>query len=121
MTSKDQKDYRDVCSEMTDQLFALASRVAARAVQRGVPYRLACHAVKVGLYQGLFGAVLQDMKNNKRAPSNLKMEEAYVNIGRHEEVAHEIFKLTIDHLEATDRRFVWRLNTMKRNRRPGEP
>jgi len=119
--TKEEKDYRDICCDMTDQVFALASRVAALAVKRGVPYRLACHAVKVALYQGLFGAVLLDMKNNKRAPSNLKMEEAFVNVSRHEDVANEIFKLAFDHLQTTDRRFVWRMNTMKRKRLPEDP
>jgi hypothetical protein len=73
------------------------------------------------MYQGIFGAVLQEMKNAKMMPSNLKMDEAFVNAGPHHDVAVEVIKTTIDHLQAADRRFVWRVNTLKRKRIPSDP
>lgn len=114
------RDYRDVCCEMTDQVLALASRVAASAVQRGISYRLACHAVKVALYQGLFSATLRQMKNDKAMPSAMKMEEAYVSPKDHEAVAHEVIKVVFDHLQVVDQRHIWAMNIMKRALRPGE-
>ena len=116
MKKDEERDYRDVCCEMTDQVLALASRVAANAVQRGISYRLACHAVKVALYQGLFSATLRQMKNDKGVPSSLKMEDAFVDPDHHEQVAHEVVKLMFDHLQVVDRRFVWGMNIVKRKR-----
>jgi len=113
MNKSEEDAYRIVCEEMTDRTMALASLVAANAVKRGVPYRLACHAVKVALYQGLFGSVLRGMKNEGLAPSSLRFEVAFVNSNEHEQVAHEIIKLTFAHLEVTDRRHIWRMNIMK--------
>ena len=116
MDEKEEREYRDVCCEMTDQVLALASRVAANAVNRGISYRLACHAVKVAIYQGLFSATLRQMKNDKDMPSALKMEEAFVTPTHHESVAHEVVKLIFDHLQVVDRRFVWGMNIVKRQR-----
>ena len=121
MKQKEENDYRDVCCEMTDQVMALASRVAANAVNRGVSYRLAFHAVKVAIYQGLFGATLRQMKNDKTMPSSLKMEDAFVSAMHHESVSHEIVKLIFDHLQVVDRRFVWAMNIVKRKRASTDP
>lgn len=118
---EEQGDYREVCEEMTDQTMALASRVAANAVNRGVPYRLACHAVKVAIYQGLFGATLRQMKNDKQLPSALQLEEAFRTPAHHEAVAHEVVKLVFDHLQVVDPRFVWAMNTVKRSRTKNDP
>lgn len=121
MTKEEERNYRDVCCEMTDQVMALASRVAANAVKRGVSYRLACHAVKVAIYQGLFGATLRQMKNDKDMPSSLMMEEAFVTPAHHESVAHELVKLIFDHLQVVDRRFIWTMNIAKRKRTKNDP
>lgn len=121
MKKEEERDYRDVCVEMTDQVLALASRVAAKAVERKVSYRLACNAVQVALYQGLFAATLRKMKNNREVPSNLKMEEAFVSADHHEAVAHEIVKVIFDHLQVVDRRFVWAMNIVKRKRTEADP
>lgn len=121
MNKAEDRDYRDVCCEMTDQVMALASRVAANAVNRGVSYRLACHAVKVALYQGLFGATLRQMKNDKKMPSSLRMEEAFTASDHHELVAHEVVKLMFDHLQVVDRRFIWAMNIAKRKRTKNDP
>lgn len=120
MTKAEEKVYREVCEVMTDRTMMLASQVAADAVKRGVPYRLACHAVKVALYQGLFGSVLRNMKNDGLAPSDLKMEAAFVSAESHEQVAHEIVKLIFDHLQVVDRRYVWAMNIVKRKAKAGE-
>jgi len=114
MTKTEEKAYREVCETMADRTLMLASQVAADAVKRGVPYRLACHAVKVALYQGLFGSVLRNMKNDGLMPSDLKMESAFVSSREHEQVAHEIVKLIFDHLQVSDRRYVWAMNIVKR-------
>jgi len=118
MNKSDDEAYREVCEEMTDQTLALASRVAANAVKRGVSYRLACHAVKVALYQGLFGSVLRSMKNDGKIPSGLPMETAFTSPKNHESVAHEMVKLIFDHLQVVDRRYVWAMNIMKRDAKP---
>jgi hypothetical protein len=120
MSKKDEQEYRDVCLEMSDQTLALASRVIARAVQRGVSYRLACHAVKVAMYQGLFGSVLQAMKNDTEMPSNLKIDKAFSTSKDHEQVAMSMVKLIFDHLQVLDQKHVWRLNIARRELRPGE-
>jgi hypothetical protein len=120
MTKSEEKAYRDVCANMTDRTMMLASQVAADAVKRGVPYRLACHAVKVALYQGFFGSVLRNMKNDGLAASDLKMEAAFVSAEEHERVAHEIVKLIFDHLQVVDRRYIWSMNIAKRKAKPGE-
>lgn len=113
MMDHDQKNYEDVCSEMADQTLALASRVAAGAVKRGISYRLACHAVQVALYQGVFGATLRQMKNDRDMPSSLSMEEAFAAPSHHESVAHEIGRLILDHLKVVDHRYVWAMNIVK--------
>jgi hypothetical protein len=120
MSKSEERDYKTVCAEMTDQTLALASRVAAQAVQRGVPYRLACHAIKVALYQGVFSATLRGMKNESDMPQSLKMEEAFVTPSHHEYVAHEIIKMIFDHLRMVDRRYIWAMNIVKRKAKPGE-
>lgn len=120
MTKSEEREYRNVCSEMTDRTLMLASEVAAQAVQRGVPYRLACHAIKVALYQGVFSATLRGMKNESEMPQDLKMEDAFVTPSRHEPVAHEIVKMIFDHLRIVDRRYVWAMNIVKRKAKPGE-
>lgn len=120
MTKSEERDYKDVCAEMTDRTMALASLVAGQAVKRGVSYRLACHAVKVALFQGLFSATLRGMKNDHKMPSGLKMEEAFVTPLHHESVAHEIIKTVFDHLQVVDRRYIWAMNIAKRKPRPGE-
>ena len=116
MTKAEEREYHAVCAEMTDKTLMLASQIAANAVKRGVPYRLACHAVKVALYQGLFSATLRQMKNDKGVPSSLKMEDAFTDPDHHEQVAHEVVKLMFDHLQVVDRRFVWGMNIVKRKR-----
>ena len=116
MKKEEERQYRDVCGEMVDQVLALASRVAGNAVNRGVSYRLACHAVQVALYQGLFGATLRQMKNDQKLPSALKMEDAYVSSKHHEAVAHQIIKTVFDHLQVADQRSVWRMNILKREK-----
>lgn len=120
MNEVEEKAYREVCEAMTDRTMMLASQVAADAVKRGVPYRLACHAVKVALYQGLFGSVLRNMKNDGIVRQNLKMEAAFVSSEEHELVAHEIVKLIFDHLQVVDRRYVWAMNIVKRKVKSGE-
>jgi hypothetical protein len=120
MTKSEEKAYRDVCTEMTDRTMMLASQVAADAVKRGVSYRLACHAVKVALYQGLFGSVLRNMKNDGLAPQMLKMEDAFISADEHEKVAHEVVKLIFDHLQVVDRRYIWGMNIVKRKAKAGE-
>lgn len=120
MTKSEEREYKRVCAEMTDRTLTLASEVAAQAVQRGVPYRLACHAIKVALYQGVFGATLRGMKNDNDMPQNLKMEEAFVTPTHHESVAHEIVKMLFDHLRMVDRRYIWAMNIVKRKAKPGE-
>ncbi len=120
MTKTEERDYKSVCAEMTDRTLMLASEVAAQAVQRGVPYRLACHAIKVALYQGVFSATLRGMKNDNVIPQNLKMEEAFIAPDRHEAVAHEIVKMIFDHLRMVDRRYIWAMNIVKRKAKPGE-
>lgn len=120
MNKSEEKAYRDVCERMTDKTLMLASQVAADAVKGGVPYRLACHAVKVALYQGLFSSVLRNMKNDGTVPSDLKMEAAFVSNQHHEQVAHEIVKLIFDHLQVVDRRYVWAMNIVKRKAQAGE-
>lgn len=117
MNKTEEKDYRDVCMEMTDQTLALASRIAANAVKRGISYRLACHAVKVALYQGLFGSVLRSMKNDGQLPSALKLEDAFTRSEHHEPVAHEIVKLIFDHLQVVDQRYIWAMNIVKKEAR----
>lgn len=118
--TKDERDYRDVCAEMIDRTLALASLVAANAVKRGVSYRLAHHAVKAALYQGLFGVALRGMKNEKEMPSSLRMEEAFVTPSHHEAVAHEIVKIVFSNLQVSDPRFVWAMNIVKRKKRAPE-
>lgn len=120
MTRSEEKAYREVCETMTDRTMMLASQIAADAVKRGVPYRLACHAVKVALYQGLFGSVLRNMKNDGLAPQALKMEDAFVSAEEHEKVAHETIKLIFDHLQVVDKRYIWGMNIVKRKAKPGE-
>ena len=114
MTKPEEREYHAVCAEMTDKTLMLASQVAADAVKRGVPYRLACHAVKVALYQGLFSSVLRGMKNDHQMPSDLKLEEAFISSTDHEKVAHEIVKVIFDHLQVVDRRYIWAMNIVKR-------
>ena len=114
--NSNERDYQDVCAEMIDQTLALASRVAANAVKRGIPYRMACHAVQVAIYQGLFSATLRTMKNERNMPSSLKMEEAFVTPTHHESVAHDVVKVIFDHLQVVDRRFIWAMNIVKRKR-----
>lgn len=120
MTKLEERDYKSVCAEMTNRTLMLASEVAAQAVQRGIPYRLACHAIKVALYQGVFSATLRGMKNENGMPQSLKMEEAFVTSSHHEPVAHEIVKMVFDHLRAVDRRYIWAMNIVKRKAKPGE-
>jgi hypothetical protein len=120
MTKSEEREYKNVCSQMTDRTLMLASEIAAQAVKRGVPYRLACHAIKVALYQGVFSATLRGMKNGNEMPQNLKMEDAFITPDRHEVVAHEIVKMIFDHLRAVDRRYVWAMNIVKRKAKPGE-
>lgn len=120
MKKDEERDYREVCCEMTDQVLALASRVAGNAVKRKVSYRLACHAVKVAIYQGLFGAVLRQMKNDGKMPSALRMEDAFTSNEHHETVAYEIVKLIFDHLQMVDQRYIWSMNIMKRSRKKDE-
>lgn len=120
MNKSEEKAYRDVCATMTDKTFMLASQISADAVKRGVPYRLACHAVKVALYQGLFGSVLRSMKNDGTMASSLAMEKAFTNCADHELVAHEIVKLIFDHLQVVDQRYIWVMNIAKRRVRAGE-
>ena len=121
MSKEDERAYKAVNGEMTDRLLALASQVAAEAVQRGVSYRLACHAVKVALYQGLFSAALRELKNKKIMPSNLKMEDAFASGEHHELVVHEMLQLAVAHLEVADSRSVWRMNIVKRKRTSSDP
>lgn len=118
--TKDERDYRDVCAEMTDRTLALASLVAANSVKRGVSYRLAYHAVRAALYQGLFGITLRGMKNDREMPSSLQMEEAFVTPSHHEAVAHEIVKVVFSNLKTVDPRFVWAMNIVKRKKRASE-
>ena len=120
MTKSEEREYKSVCAQMTDRTLMLASEVAAQAVQRGVPYRLACHAIKVALYQGVFSATLRGMKNDNEIPQSLKMEEAFIAPAHHELVAHEIVKMIFDHLRMVDRRYVWAMNIVKRKAKPGE-
>lgn len=114
MTKKEESQYRDVLLQMTDRTLALASQVAADAVKNGIPYRLAHHAVTASLYQGLFGATLRGMKNDGLFASSVKMEDAFISTKEHEQVAHKIIEMIFDHLRATDKRFVWAINTVRR-------
>lgn len=117
MTKDEDRQYREVFVEMADKTLALASLVAANAVKRGVSYRLACHAIKVALYQGLFAATLRELKNERKLPTSLSLDHAYTHADTHEPVAHEMLSLIVTSLECADRRQTWRANIVRRPRK----
>jgi hypothetical protein len=120
MPSKSEQEYKRVFHEMADQTIFLASQIIADAVKRGVPYKLACHAVKVAAYQGLFATVLQSMKCDGKIRSNLKIDEAFGSTEDHRDVCYEVVQLMFDHLQVLDKRHIWCVNVARRKLRPGE-
>jgi dipeptide/tripeptide permease len=117
---KHERDYKDVAVEMSSRTMMLASQVVGEAVKRGVNYKVACQAAKVGLYQGLFAAVLRGMKNDGLAASAVNADQAFTDLHGHEQVALQTVYLIFDHLQVLDRRHVWRLNIVRRELKPGE-
>jgi hypothetical protein len=120
MANKKEQEYARVFREMADQAIFLASRIVGDAVKRGTPYLLACHAVKVAAYQGLFATVLQSMKCDGKIRSNLKINEAFGSVEDHRDVCYEVIQLMFDHLQVLDRRHIWSVNVARRQLRPGE-
>lgn len=120
MDDKDERGFRNVCFEMSNRTIALASQIIGEAVAKGVKYKLACNAIKMAMYQGMFSAVLNELKMESKIASDLRVEDAISSPKEHETVAHEIVRLTVDHLRVVDNRYVWSVNIAKRNKKLGE-
>lgn len=118
--NENEQEYKRIFLEMSDQAIMLAAQIVAKAVQRKVPYKIACHAVKVAAYQGLFATVLQSMKCDGTIRSNLKVDEAFGSVEDHQAVCYEAIQLMFDHLQVLDKRHIWSVNIARRRLRPGE-
>jgi hypothetical protein len=120
MPTENEREYKRIFTEMADQTIMLAAQIVAKAVQRKVPYKLACHAVKVAAYQGLFATTLQSMKCDGTIRSNITIDEAFGSIEDHRNVCYEVVQLMFDNLQVLDNRYVWSVNVARRLLRPGE-